>query len=596
MTNYGFLIDQSKCIGCHACSTACKSENQVPLGVYRTWVKYVETGEYPDVRRRFQVTRCNHCANPPCVRICPVTAMYQRDDGIVEFDPSICIGCKSCMQACPYDSIYLDPETNTAAKCHFCAHRLDVGLEPACVVVCPEHAILAGDLNDPASEISRKLATAQVTVRKPEQGTAPKLFYINGNDWSLHPSAAPAHDSYMWADKVTEQNTSLYELPVLPPTQENVGYAGDGMRNRRSLATARATSASGGSGGRVGGDVSIQPSSYSTSAAVSRPQSKSGAPIRTPREQGHPLNGPIQIGGRIAEHMVQTAYNAQHRINWHWELPAYLVTKNIAGGLFMLLSLGAMFNIFTFDSGAFLAAGFTAMVFMLITTILLIKDLSQPKRFLTILLRPQWKSWVARGAFILVGFTAVAGLWWLLEGAAQVRILPLETVSAVRPFAAWIVFPLALFTVIYTAFLLGQAEGRDMWQSNLLPFQLFTQSAMVASGMFIVLNLFVPYPESLSGLLFRLFPASIALNLLMTFAGRFNSFASEVALLGYREMTSGRFRAHYWWGGIALGHLLPLALIFLLPTSMALAAVCAAIGLFFYGYAFVMAPQYIPNS
>jgi hypothetical protein len=100
----------------------------------------------------------------------------------------------------------------------------------------------------------------------------------------------------------------------------------------------------------------------------------------------------------------------------------------------------------------------------------------------------------------------------------------------------------------------------------------------------------------LSGLLFRLFPASIALNLLMTFAGRFNSFASEVALLGYREMTSGRFRHHYWWGGIALGHLLPLALIFLLPTSMPLAAMCAAVGLFFYEYAFVMAPQYIPNS
>ncbi|GAB4572741.1 MAG: polysulfide reductase NrfD [Anaerolineales bacterium] len=564
--NYGFLIDQSKCIGCHACSTACKSENQVPLGVYRTWVKYVETGSYPDVRRRFQVTRCNHCANPPCVRICPVTAMYQRDDGIVEFDPSICIGCKSCMQACPYDSIYLDPETNTAAKCHFCAHRFDVGLEPACVVVCPEHAILAGDLNDPASEISRKLATAQATVRKPEQGTGPKLFYINGNDWSLHPSASPAQDSFMWADKITEQNVAAYALPVLQPTLENVGYAGDVRSSReprssRSLATA-----------------------------------PSGAPIRTPREQGRPPYGPIQFGGRVAEHMVQTAYNAQHKINWHWELPAYLVTKSITGGLFMLLSLGSMFNLFAFDSATFLAAGFAAMVFMLITVILLIKDLSQPKRFLNILLRPQWKSWVARGAFILVGFTAVAGLWWLLEGAAQAEILPLETVSVLRPFAAWLTFPLALFAVIYTAFLLGQAEGRDMWQSNLLPFQLFTQSMMVASGMFIVLNLFVPYPESLSDMLFRLFPASIALNLLLTLAGKFNSFPSEVALLGYREMTQGRFRHHYWWGGIVLAHLLPLALTILFPTSMPLAALCAAVGLFFYEYAFVMAPQYIPNA
>ena len=112
--NYGFVIDNRKCIGCHACSVACKSENGVPLGVYRTWVKYVETGQFPDTRRHFQVTRCNHCANPPCVRICPVAAMYQRRDGIVEFDPSVCIGCKACMQACPYEAIYIDPDSHTA--------------------------------------------------------------------------------------------------------------------------------------------------------------------------------------------------------------------------------------------------------------------------------------------------------------------------------------------------------------------------------------------------------------------------------------------------------------------------------------------------
>ncbi|MBI5964199.1 MAG: polysulfide reductase NrfD [Chloroflexi bacterium] len=554
--NYGFLIDQSKCIGCHACSTACKSENQVPLGVNRTWVKYVETGAYPDVRRHFQVTRCNHCANPPCVRICPVTAMYQRDDGIVEFDPSICIGCKSCMQACPYDSIYLDPETNTAAKCTFCAHRVDVGLEPACVIVCPEHAILAGDLNNPASEISRKLVISKATVRKPEQGTGPKLFYINGNDWSLHPSASPAADSFMWADKITEQNVSAYQLPVID--------------------------------GRVGAG---------SSRPVSKSYSKSGTPIRTSKEQGRPMNGPIQIGGRVAEHMVQTAYNAQHKIQWHWELPSYLVTKSIAGGLFMLLSLGTMFNIFNFESLTFLAAGFTAMVFMLITTVLLIKDLSQPKRFLNILLRPQWKSWVARGAYIMVTFTAVAGLWWLLEGAAQVGILPLETVATVRPFAAWIVFPFALGVVIYTAFLLGQAEGRDMWQNNLLPFQLFAQSMMVASGVFLIVNVFVSFPADLHSLLVSLFPASIAINLLLTLAGKFNSFASEVAMLAHREMTHGKFRNHYWWGGITLGHFVPLVLIFAFSTfAIPVAVACSVVGLFFYEYAFVMAPQYIPNS
>ena len=113
---YGFIIDNRKCIGCHACSVACKTENLVPLGVNRTWVKYVEKGIFPDTRRVFQVTRCNHCENPPCVAICPVTAMYQRKDGIVDFSSERCIGCKACMQACPYDSIYMDPSSRIGQK------------------------------------------------------------------------------------------------------------------------------------------------------------------------------------------------------------------------------------------------------------------------------------------------------------------------------------------------------------------------------------------------------------------------------------------------------------------------------------------------
>ena len=196
---YGFVIDNRKCIGCHACTTACKSENQVPLGVFRTWVKYTEKGEFPNTRRHFNVLRCNHCEDAPCVTVCPTKALFIRPDGIVDFDSSRCIGCKSCMQACPYDALYIDPFDNTAAKCNYCAHRVDLGLLPACVVVCPEKAIIAGDMDDPASDISHILATEQVLTRKPEQGTKPKLFYVDGDASSLVPESQSRMTGYLWS-------------------------------------------------------------------------------------------------------------------------------------------------------------------------------------------------------------------------------------------------------------------------------------------------------------------------------------------------------------------------------------------------------------
>jgi len=148
------VIDQTACIGCHACTTACKSENDVPLGVNRTYVKYVDVGTFPQARRAFQVTRCNQCEDAPCVAACPTAAMYRRSDGIVDFDKRICIGCKACMAACPYDAIFINPDDHSAEKCNFCAHRLDVGLDPACVVVCPTQAIKVGDLADPTSAVA----------------------------------------------------------------------------------------------------------------------------------------------------------------------------------------------------------------------------------------------------------------------------------------------------------------------------------------------------------------------------------------------------------------------------------------------------------
>ncbi|MHB1930216.1 MAG: 4Fe-4S dicluster domain-containing protein [Acidimicrobiales bacterium] len=195
------VLDQTRCIGCHACTTACKSENDVPVGVTRTYVKSVDVGVFPQVRRSFQVTRCNQCADAPCVAACPTEAMYRRPDGIVDFDKSICIGCKACMAACPYDAIFINPEDHSAEKCNFCAHRLEVGLEPACVSVCPTEAILVGDLNDPTSKVARIVQREAVTVRRPEKETKPGLFYKGAHQATLDPLAArrPDGDLFAWA-------------------------------------------------------------------------------------------------------------------------------------------------------------------------------------------------------------------------------------------------------------------------------------------------------------------------------------------------------------------------------------------------------------
>ena len=209
---WGKVIDQTRCIGCHACSTACKSENQVPLGVQRTYVKSVDVGIFPAARRAFQVTRCNQCADAPCATACPTGAMYARKDGIVDFNKSICIGCKACMAACPYDAIFINPDDHSAEKCNFCAHRLDVGLEPACVTVCPAEAILVGNLNDPGSKVARIVQREAVAVRRPEKETRPKLFYKGAHQSTLDPLAArrPGGGIFMWSEQgdVPHQVTS----------------------------------------------------------------------------------------------------------------------------------------------------------------------------------------------------------------------------------------------------------------------------------------------------------------------------------------------------------------------------------------------------
>lgn len=214
---YGFVIDHESCIGCHACTVACKAENDVPVGGFRTSVKYTERGVFPDVKRSFLVQRCNHCSDAPCVTICPVNALEKRHDGIVDVDRDACIGCRACMQACPYDAIYLNEDLGAVEKCHFCAHRVERGIEPACVTVCPVSAIIAGDFDDPESHVSLLVLNDETKVRRPEQGTGPNVHYIGADDVALRPGTARRPETYLWSDRPPHKPEAWPEsLPLEP--------------------------------------------------------------------------------------------------------------------------------------------------------------------------------------------------------------------------------------------------------------------------------------------------------------------------------------------------------------------------------------------
>lgn len=174
----GMVIDLARCIGCHACTAACKAENHVPLGVYRDWVEETVIGTYPDARPYFVPKLCNHCDDPGCLRVCPTGAIFRRRDGIIDINHEICIGCRACNQACPYGATFMDPVRHTADKCNLCAHRVDEGLRPACVDVCPSQCRIFGDFDDSESAVSVALRGHSHQVLRPDLGLGPNVRYL----------------------------------------------------------------------------------------------------------------------------------------------------------------------------------------------------------------------------------------------------------------------------------------------------------------------------------------------------------------------------------------------------------------------------------
>jgi formate-dependent nitrite reductase membrane component NrfD len=230
-----------------------------------------------------------------------------------------------------------------------------------------------------------------------------------------------------------------------------------------------------------------------------------------------------------------------------------------------------------------------ALVFIGLTTGLLVWDLDRPERFWTILVRPQWRSWLTRGAVVLIAFSVVAGAFWL----AHALDLP--------DLARYLVWPgvtLAILSAVYTAFLFAQAEGRDLWQSTLLPWHLFVQAVMAGAAALSIVGLVAGIPAEAARVLSWTLGASLLVNLLLT-AGEFAvPHASAVAAAAARLITHGRYAPHYR-ASLLGGLVLPLLLIVLAGGSLPVVALAGALslaGLFFYEWAFVMAPQQVPNN
>jgi molybdopterin-containing oxidoreductase family iron-sulfur binding subunit len=199
---WGMAVDVERCIGCWSCAVICKSENDIPLGMW--WNRILTdgddldtpgSGEFGSLDMSWVPLACQHCDDPPCMKVCPTSATYVGEGGLVEVNQEDCIGCRYCMAACPYgvrvfnwgepdhalpfDHGMVEPRPiGSVEKCTMCVHRLQEGQIPSCVWSCPAQARIFGDLHDPEGELVRTIEARGGSQLLEEKGTHPKVWYL----------------------------------------------------------------------------------------------------------------------------------------------------------------------------------------------------------------------------------------------------------------------------------------------------------------------------------------------------------------------------------------------------------------------------------
>ena len=506
MPTYGFVIDLKKCIGCHACTIACKSEHDIPIGVNRCWVKTVEKGTFPDTQRFFFPVLCNQCVEAPCLKICPTGALYTRRDGIVDLNGAACIGCRACMVACPYDQLFIDPNTRTAEKCNFCANRVENQLQPACVSVCPTECRIFGDLDDSSSQVAQIVQREAFMVRKPEKGTGPKIFYLGADESAIRPEIAAR--PFMFRE----------------------------------------------------GQVHLRPL---------------GSPEPDPARPGDP----------------RVDYDVPHKKAWGFDLVLYLLTKGVSTGAMLLSALLWLLG----DRSPLVgfAGPFVSLVFAALTAVVLVVDLERPERFYYILARPNWTSWLAKGAVLITAHAGLAMLWVGLYLAGSTEVL------------VWIA-PLAIVAALgataYTGLLFAQGLARDLWQGPHATIDLVALAiAEGSAALLLMATIATGDAATLRALGLALALASAAHVAFLVLEHLFTPSPTLHHELAVRTIRHGAYRRHFWLGALALG-VVPVLLVGVasvvgFPLIALVPAALAALGASLaWEYVWVEAGQSVPNS